>query len=123
MGPKRSSDCIAWVEARNRLLATSLARYNEALILYVLGLGSPTHPLPKKSYLAWTSTYRWKGEIQQDQEVLLIIKTTSPRLAALEQAIREHSKYELPELLALPVVGGAADYLAWVGESVAKLED
>ena len=34
--------------------------YNEALILYVLGLGSPTHPLPEKSYPAWTSTYRWK---------------------------------------------------------------
>jgi hypothetical protein len=32
--------------------------YNEALILYVLGLGSPTHPLPRTSYLAWTSTYR-----------------------------------------------------------------
>ena len=34
--------------------------YNEALILYVLGLGSPTHPLPDDSYPAWTSTYRWK---------------------------------------------------------------
>jgi hypothetical protein len=34
--------------------------YNEALILYVFGLGSPTHPLPERSYLAWTSTYRWK---------------------------------------------------------------
>jgi hypothetical protein len=34
--------------------------YNEALLLYVLGLGSPTHALPKESYLAWTSTYRWK---------------------------------------------------------------
>jgi hypothetical protein len=34
--------------------------YNEALILYVLGLGSPTHSLPEKSYLTWTSTYRWK---------------------------------------------------------------
>ena len=33
--------------------------YNEALILYVLGLGSPSHPLPAKSYQAWTSTYRW----------------------------------------------------------------
>jgi len=33
--------------------------YNEALILYVLGLGSPTHPLSEKSYAAWTSTYRW----------------------------------------------------------------
>ena len=34
--------------------------YNEALILYVLGLGSPTHPLPRRSYLEWTSTYQWK---------------------------------------------------------------
>ena len=34
--------------------------YNEALILYVLGLGSPSKPLPEKSYGAWTSTYRWK---------------------------------------------------------------
>lgn len=33
--------------------------YNEALILYALGLGSPTHPLPEHSYAAWTSTYRW----------------------------------------------------------------
>jgi hypothetical protein len=35
--------------------------YNEALILYVLGLASPTHPLPKESYNAWTTTYEWKG--------------------------------------------------------------
>jgi hypothetical protein len=34
--------------------------YNEALILYILGLGSPTHPLARQSYDAWTSTYRWK---------------------------------------------------------------
>ncbi len=34
--------------------------YNEALILYILGLGSPTHPLPPRSYAAWLSTYRWK---------------------------------------------------------------
>jgi periplasmic divalent cation tolerance protein len=69
------------------------------------------------------STYRWKGKVQQDQEILLIIKTTAPRLAALEQTIREHSKYELPELIALPVEAGGADYLAWVRESVAELKD
>lgn len=69
------------------------------------------------------STYRWKGEVLEDRETLLIIKTTAPRLAALEQAIRKHSKYELPEVIALPVTAGAADYLAWVGESVAELKD
>jgi hypothetical protein len=36
------------------------AGYDEALLLYVLGLGSPTHPLPESSYAAWTSTYRWE---------------------------------------------------------------
>jgi len=70
-----------------------------------------------------TSTYRWKGEIQQDQETLLIIKTTTARLAAVEKTIREQSKYDLPELIALPVNAGGADYLAWVKESVAELKD
>lgn len=69
------------------------------------------------------STYRWKGEIQQELETLLIIKTTSGRLAAVEQTIREKSKYEVPELIALPVQAGAADYLAWVRESVTELKD
>jgi periplasmic divalent cation tolerance protein len=66
------------------------------------------------------STYRWKGEVLEDQETLLIIKTTAARLAALEQAIRELSKYEVPEVIALPVRAGGADYLAWVAESVAE---
>ena len=70
-----------------------------------------------------TSTYRWKGEVQQDQETLLIIKTTATRLAAVERTIREKSKYDLPELIALPVNAGGADYLAWVRESVAELKD
>jgi periplasmic divalent cation tolerance protein len=69
------------------------------------------------------STYRWLGAVQQDQETLLIIKTTAPRLAAVEKAIRTHSKYELPEVIAVPVQAGSVDYLAWLGESVAELKD
>ena len=69
------------------------------------------------------STYRWKGEVQQDQETLLFIKTTAPRLTAVETAIRAHSKYELPEVIAIPVQAGSADYLAWIRESVAELKD
>jgi len=69
------------------------------------------------------STYRWKGEVQQDRETLLIIKTTAPRLAAVEKTIREESKYDLPELLVLPIQTGGAEYLAWIRESVAELKD
>ncbi len=65
------------------------------------------------------STYRWAGAVQRDQESLLVIKTTEARLPALEAAIRERSSYELPEVLAIPVHGGSAGYLAWLAESVA----
>jgi hypothetical protein len=40
--------------------------YDEALVLYILGLGSPTHPLPEKSYAAWASTYEWKRSYGYD---------------------------------------------------------
>jgi periplasmic divalent cation tolerance protein len=69
------------------------------------------------------STYRWNDEVQKDRETLLIIKTTAARLAAIEKTVREKSKYELPELIALPVEKGGAEYLAWVRESVAELKD
>lgn len=68
------------------------------------------------------STYRWQGRVQQDRETLLIIKTTAARYAALEAAIRAASKYELPEVIALPVTG-SEPYLAWIRESVAELKD
>jgi periplasmic divalent cation tolerance protein len=69
------------------------------------------------------STYRWNSAVQQDRETLLIIKTTAPRLAAVEKTIREQSKYELPEFIALPVQAGSSEYLEWVRESVSELKD
>lgn len=69
------------------------------------------------------STYRWQGRVERDRETLLIIKTTTARYAALEAAIRAASKYELPEVIALPVTAGSEPYLAWIRESVAELKD
>ena len=60
------------------------------------------------------SIYRWQGAIETADEVPLLIKTSSERYAALEAAIRERHPYELPEVIALPVVAGLPDYLAWV---------
>lgn len=54
---------------------------------------------------------------------MLVIKTTEARYAALEQAIRTHSTYELPEVVAIPVQTGSPPYLAWLRESVAELKD
>jgi periplasmic divalent cation tolerance protein len=60
------------------------------------------------------STYRWQGAVQQDDEVLLVIKTRADRLVTLTGRVRDLHPYELPEVLALPAAGGSADYLAWV---------
>lgn len=60
------------------------------------------------------STYRWKDAIEVDDEVLLLIKTTSGRLDALQARLIELHPYEVPELLAIEPVAGSAPYLAWL---------
>lgn len=60
------------------------------------------------------SVYRWQGEIESAQEVPLLIKTTAARYADLEAAIRAGHPYELPEIIAVPIVRGLPDYLDWV---------
>lgn len=64
------------------------------------------------------SIYRWKGRVESAREVLLILKTTRNRLAALEQAIRRLHSYDVPEIIALEIAAGSKEYLAWIEESV-----
>lgn len=61
-----------------------------------------------------TSVYRWEGQVKQDTERLLTIKTTVDHYAALENAIVERHPYELPEVIAVPITHGLSPYLAWV---------
>ncbi len=60
------------------------------------------------------SIYRWEGSIEASAELLLVVKTRADRTAELAARVRELHPYELPEVLELPVVGGAAAYLDWV---------
>jgi periplasmic divalent cation tolerance protein len=60
------------------------------------------------------SIYRWQGEVKDDEEALLVIKTRRPRYAALEHWIRSHHPYTEPEIIALPIIEGSASYLAWL---------
>ena len=64
------------------------------------------------------STYRWKGEVERDDEHLLVVKTLADRVEALREALVTLHPYELPELVVLPVEAGHAPYLAWIRESV-----
>ena len=60
------------------------------------------------------SIYRWEGDIQDDPEVVLIIKTQADRCEALAARIKDLHPYDVPEVLVLPAVGGSAPYLAWI---------
>jgi len=68
---------------------------------------------------ALTSVYRWQGQIEQSVEAMLMIKTRADGYPALEQRIKDQHPYEVPEIIALPVVRGISDYLAWIDASLA----
>jgi len=65
------------------------------------------------------SVYRWKGALQNDEEIPVLVKTTVARYPALEAAIRANHPYELPEIVALPIERGLPAYLDWVTEETA----
>ena len=64
------------------------------------------------------SIYPWEGRIEQEPEVPLTLKTTAARLPALTDRLVELHDYEVPEVLAVPVVSGHAPYLEWLREWV-----
>jgi periplasmic divalent cation tolerance protein len=64
------------------------------------------------------SIYRWKGKVESAREFLLVIKTSRRRLPALQKRVEQLHSYDVPEIIALPIVAGARGYLAWVAESV-----
>ncbi len=64
------------------------------------------------------SVYRWKGKIWNETEQLLIIKTTQPLLEDVKRTVKELHSYELPEILAVQVVDGDRNALAWIASSV-----
>ncbi len=65
------------------------------------------------------SIYRWEGDIEQDTERQVVIKTSRDRVAALWDRVRELHPYDVPEFLVLPIVDGNDAYLRWVADSTA----
>ncbi|MEO0163856.1 MAG: divalent-cation tolerance protein CutA [candidate division WOR-3 bacterium] len=64
------------------------------------------------------SFYWWKGNIERDDEELLIIKTSTEKFETLEKTIKENHPYTVPEIIALPIIAGNPDYLNWIDESI-----
>ena len=64
------------------------------------------------------SVYWWDGALQDDAEVLLICKTDGERLDELTRTLTELHPYDCPEVVALPVAGGAPEYLGWISDTL-----
>ncbi len=60
------------------------------------------------------SHYRWEGKLEQSSEVLLVIKTRKTHFAKLTKAVKGIHSYNVPEIIALPIVAGDKKYLAWL---------
>jgi periplasmic divalent cation tolerance protein len=60
------------------------------------------------------SVYRWQGAIERQTEVLLLAKTTKRRFAELEREVRALHSYDVPEIVALPIIAGSPPYLKWL---------
>lgn len=90
------------IDTRERasLLARSLVESRLAACVQVLG------PI--------ASTYRWRGAVQEDEEWLLLVKTSTDRYPELERHVRARHPYEVPEILCTPVTAGNPGYLDWL---------
>ncbi len=87
-----------------------------ARILVDEGLAACVHQLG-----AGMSVYRWEGRVCEQSERLLVIKTTRARYEALEMRLRALHPYEIPEIIAVPVVLGSGPYLSWLAAATADV--
>ncbi len=76
-------------------------------------LGACVNVVPEVSSIYW-----WKGNIEKDKESLLIIKTSAQILEELIREVKKVHPYTVPEIIALPIVGGNEDYLRWINDSL-----
>lgn len=60
------------------------------------------------------SVYRWKGQVEEASELLLVIKSVTAQFAALRDRLQALHPYELPEIVAVPILDGLPEYLAWL---------
>jgi periplasmic divalent cation tolerance protein len=95
----------------DRASAQSLARsLVEARIAACVSIGAPVESL-----------YHWHGQIETAQEVPLVVKTRAERYRDVETVIRAQHPYELPEILAVPVVDGLARYVDWIADETVEI--
>ena len=108
---KRSLNFVTvWVTVPSRALAVRLSRLTvESGLAACAQISGPVE-----------SIYRWQGAVESAKEWRLVLKTRSALLPKLEALVIAHHPYDTPQFLVLPVLGGSAKYLNWLGESTAS---
>lgn len=66
------------------------------------------------------SLFTWEGKTQDEREALLIIKSRLPLLELLIARVKSLHSYTVPEIIAVPIIGGSADYLNWLRDATQK---
>jgi periplasmic divalent cation tolerance protein len=66
------------------------------------------------------STFRWQGKVETAEEWMCVIKTGRAQLAAIRDALKQIHPYEVPEIIATPIVDGSETYLKWLSEQVGE---
>lgn len=100
--------CVALVSAPRGAAARALART----------LVDERHAACVSVVAGVQSVYRWRNDVHEESEDLLVIKSTRGAIAGLRARVAELHDYDVPELLVLPVVDGLPAYLEWLGDAV-----
>ena len=100
------------------IVTVSIACASEAEAQSLTGLLITAHLAACVQSHEIRSTYRWKGEIDTTDEIMLIAKTLADRLPMLEALVKAHHSYEVPEILATPVVWASEAYAKWLREAL-----
>ena len=105
---KDPSYIVIFITALNRKEAEKIAN-----ALLAKKLAACANILDRVHSLFW-----WQGKIDSSNETLLIVKTESALLSEIIHRVKELHSYDVPEIIALPIISGSQEYLSWISESV-----
>ncbi|MEM0951396.1 MAG: divalent-cation tolerance protein CutA [Cyanobacteria bacterium P01_H01_bin.74] len=113
-----NAPCVALITCSSKKeaedLSATLIKRKQAACVNIFPVESGNSPVQL------ISVYQWDNTIQQDAEILLVVKTTINHLTAIEDILNKMHSYDVPELIALPIIGGSKAYLDWLQNTVAE---
>ena len=102
---------IYYVTINNYESATKLANIllEKKLVACSNLIGNNENPI--------TSIYKWQGKVEHDKEILMIMKSRTSLLEEIVKEVKANHPYDVPEVIATPIIGGNPDYLKWALEN------